>query len=458
MYSIGCGKNLFDGDTKELSFSCQTTLKIGNTTARFGRNGIVVTVLDFGRIDISYESVQEIITSSQKNTLTLVLNQSPRFYDVIIGGLGQRGPTMKRTSSVTYWHNHERYAAHCLVYHLEVMGTNFDQLIRFLKGCNAVSITQQTLRPCALTQHGSDYTTAMKLFDAAIQRMSTTRQGLPFPFLFVSHAMVCNNFVDPTTGKRFREALAERQAECVAANQPLGVTVESIHQGLQKIPYPVPGVEWTDVDTDHILQMVVEGEAKLQTGNVDRDPVYGAHIPDQQARVFKAMITPTTMQLVGPEPEKRNRVLRKFPQHNDYFLRVQFCDEDGQDLQFHPKVSHDEVYNRFRRVFEEGIRVGGRLFEFLGFSHSSLRSHSAWFSAEFVHNFEKQNYKSILKSLGDFDDIRVPAKCAARIGQAFSETPFSVPLMKLGIMTRHIPDVKSADGSRVFSDGVGTIS
>lgn len=69
-----------------------------------------------------------------------------------------------------------------------------------------------------------------------------------------------------------------------------------------------------------------------------------------------------------------------------------------------------------------------------------------------------QTYFSIIKALGKFSQIRTIAKCAARIGQAFSETPFSLSLEDYGIQAAEIPDVKSADGSRVFSDGVGTLS
>lgn len=67
-------------------------------------------------------------------------------------------------------------------------------------------------------------------------------------------------------------------------------------------------------------------------------------------------------------------------------------------------------------------------------------------------------YFSIIGALGKFSHIRSPAKCAARIGQAFSETPFSLSLEEHGIRVEEIADVLSADGSRVFSDGVGTLS
>lgn len=65
-------------------------------------------------------------------------------------------------------------------------------------------------------------------------------------------------------------------------------------------------------------------------------------------------------------------------------------------------------------------------------------------------------YAKIIADLGMFHDIRSPARCAARIGQAFSETPFYIPLDEHGIKVVEIPDVKY--GERVFSDGVGTMS
>lgn len=58
--------------------------------------------------------------------------------------------------------------------------------------------------------------------------------------------------------------------------------------------------------------------------------------------------------------------------------------------------------------------------------------------------------------MGNFDTIRTPARYAARIGQAFSETPFYIPLDELNITVLEIPDVENQ--GRVFSDGVGTLS
>ena len=92
--------------------------------------------------------------------------------------------------------------------------------------------------------------------------------------------------------------------------------------------------------------------------------------------------------------------------------------------------------------------------QFLGFSHSSLRSQTCWFMAPFSLDGEVLHSRLVIKRLGEFSAIRSPAKCAARIGQAFSQTFSSISLPKEQIDI--IPDVKR--NNRVFSDGVGTCS
>lgn len=59
-----------------------------------------------------------------------------------------------------------------------------------------------------------------------------------------------------------------------------------------------------------------------------------------------------------------------------------------------------------------------------------------------------------ISHIGDFSKIRSPAKCAARIGQAFSQTFSSIALPYDAIET--IRDIER--NGRVFSDGVGTCS
>lgn len=60
----------------------------------------------------------------------------------------------------------------------------------------------------------------------------------------------------------------------------------------------------------------------------------------------------------------------------------------------------------------------------------------------------------IIRELGQFSAIRSPAKCAARIGQTFSDTPITV---KIDPNIMRIENDVERNG-RVFSDGVGTMS
>lgn len=77
--------------------------------------------------------------------------------------------------------------------------------------------------------------------------------------------------------------------------------------------------------------------------------------------------------------------------------------------------------------------------------------------APFFHDGKLQSYFSVISHLGRFESFKSPARCAARIGQAFSETPIAISLVENGIEYLDIPDVESKDGKRVFSDGVGTV-
>lgn len=62
--------------------------------------------------------------------------------------------------------------------------------------------------------------------------------------------------------------------------------------------------------------------------------------------------------------------------------------------------------------------------------------------------------REVIKDLGDFSHIRSPAKCAARIGQAFSQTLTSVAIPESAIY--RMQDIER--NGRTFSDGVGTCS
>lgn len=77
---------------------------------------------------------------------------------------------------------------------------------------------------------------------------------------------------------------------------------------------------------------------------------------------YKATVTPTGMLLRGPDATVSNRVLRKYADKSDNFLRVFFADEDGMSVLHDPRASQEKVYARFRKFLLEGIPIAGRLY------------------------------------------------------------------------------------------------
>jgi len=125
-----------------------------------------------------------------------------------------------------------------------------------------------------------------------------------------------------------------------------------------------------------------------------------------RARDFRVTVTPMRITLHGPDLEPLNRVLCKYPDHHTYFLRVHFCDENGSDLFFKPKILLDPIYDRLKNVLG-GISIAGRLYKLLGFSHLSLRVHSVWLCVPFVSSDGEMPFaERVIKGLGDFDKFQ----------------------------------------------------
>ncbi|KAG9048827.1 hypothetical protein FS837_011910 [Tulasnella sp. UAMH 9824] len=177
---------------------------------------------------------------------------------------------------------------------------------------------------------------------------------------------------------------------------------------------------------------------------------------------YHATVTPTRILLNGPFLDQSNRVLRLYPNHQEYFLRVNFTDEDDLQFRWERKFKAEGalfVKDRVGGVLEGGLNIAGRHFEFLAYSNSALRDHAVWFSAVFYEpGGGRITAQSIRDGLGDFyfkNLERQPAKLAARMSQAFTATEPSITLPLDGDIPI-LPDI--ARNGSVFTDGVGEIS
>ncbi|KAF9265704.1 RdRP-domain-containing protein [Marasmius fiardii PR-910] len=184
--------------------------------------------------------------------------------------------------------------------------------------------------------------------------------------------------------------------------------------------------------------------------------------------------TPTRLILEGPYPTQSNRIIRRYEGYEDYFIRVDFRDEDRLQYRWDRQVDgRSFLRERVGGILKKGFELGGRYFYFLAYSNSALREHAVWFMSAFEHpddgwvtpdtirdsigdfkNLVEEDYSEEDKRFGFFEKdkklLQQPSKYAARIAQAFTATDPSVKI------TREEWEIVEDIGG--FTDGVGTIS
>lgn len=175
-------------------------------------------------------------------------------------------------------------------------------------------------------------------------------------------------------------------------------------------------------------------------------------IPDYAFYAHAAIVTPTTIYFGTPSVEISNRVIRRFAEHADRFLRVRFTDERPKgNIYGTDRDTLNEVFTRVKRVLMNGIIIGDRHYEFLAFGNSQFRENGAYFFCPLPH----LSAAKIRKWMGNFGDIKIVAKYAARLGQCFSTTR---AIHGASVTIKELEDVVSKDGKSTFTDGVGIIS
>lgn len=349
----------------------------------------------------------------------------------------------KRLSSLGT--DHQRIVSSCLVYRITISSPSFNEQIRKLKIGHDLLPIIYLCTHVRLPREGLA-TELGRLQHAFISSLKI----LPFAVKFQMQRLAQDGYLPPSIVIRMSPDII-----LMVERSGIPVTVSAIRKLLLEVPYRGPEAEAHEFHVDALLRALKENEERAKREELYLGGSAATSESENVANIYRATITPAGVYLHGPKPETKNRVLRKYKDHLDYFLRVQFCDENGEQVRFDPRTSNDDIfYVRFKKVLEDGIDIAGRNYGFLGFSHSSLRSQTCWFMAPFVHNGKPQLYQLVIANLGDFSRIHCPAKCAARIGQAFSDTPNTVPLGS--IVVKKLPEVER--NGRVFSDGVGTFS
>ena len=434
-----------------------------SSNVHFGKKslGIIMGDPSSHRVEIPYSDINSVTRGATGEfSLTFTTFMAPRTYalaDTSVTDLmamiakfsyaqAQRrssAPKIKWTRVTCINKSYESVFSNCFVYRLTIPHSAFVKADGLKKAREIPPITQW---PTTVHHPARPYARELTQLSSAL---ASTYESVPFALKFQMQRLVQYGYLGPS---RVVELLSEVHA--MTKRSDLKTCLAAVQKLFQQIPFQGPSTESDDFKLQTLVAWLKDNENAFKR----EDPRLSKAKQRRNANlamIHNAMVTPAGTYPHGPYEQPMNRVLRKYAQYLDFFLNVTFADEDGEPLRLYPGVSNEEIYhNRFKKVLGGVINIAGRGFEFLGFSHSSLRAQSCWFMAPFTHDGTLIHSRLVIKGLGDFSKIRTPAKCAARIGQAFSDTLTAVNIPPECV--RHMRDIERS--GRVFSDGVGVIS
>ena len=232
--------------------------------------------------------------------------------------------------------------------------------------------------------------------------MDASQKKLPFP---VSYGLACL-----TSSARLCKWCLPETFFALLHNTPPDLALEGLER-MSSAGSPLVACEDACELLRGIIAELVQEDEEGSEGGQDTEPSTTALVTTRTAHV-----TPTRTVFCPPEVERSNRVLRHWNRLASHFLRVTFT--LGEDLVFKAPgfAGTDAIYSRIHSIMNQGIWCGSRHYQFLAFSSSQIREASCWmFAAAGTTDAD-----AIRSWMGNFEGLRVVAKCAARMGQCFS--------------------------------------
>jgi hypothetical protein len=422
----------------------------------FGENSIALLLRPrdvYGRehrIDIAYHTIESVVVGPQSDPcVTFSLTYSPKLYELpdiadqmaSVGLSGRQQRQLPKTRVECLTAAHARVVSSCFVYRVRFCSSkDVIAVMRLLRGNR--KIMSHVSMPTPLEN-------ATLPFAIQLDRLATALQYylIPFRVKFQVQRLATNGILPPVLVTQ----LIPHIASLSQVHGPEMVS-EGIRRFASAIEFPGPGVDGQKFQVKQLIKSLKERieQFKMEYSIFNIQSKHQHLVP-----VHRVSITPTAMFMDGPDLEVSNRVIRQYRTHSDHFIRVEFADEDGSPLAYDSRTSNERIYGKkYQQALRGSITIAGQVYKFLGFSHSSLRSQTCWFCAPFVQDGTVFHAPIIIGKLGQFAAIRSPAKCAARIGQAFSDTSGVIQIQQENLVP--LPDVER--NGRVFSDGCGTIS
>ena len=318
------------------------------------------------RIEIPYHEIEMFTVGSPRNpTVTFSLRVAPNLYEDILNPSGPEGliadmiklaltklqPTYKRKRVSAICKAHEIVVSSCLCYRF-MLQTNTD--IRLIQGLKNVRHIPESVSWDSFNIVKTNFPQQLTLLNTTMGRLF---DNVSFEVKFQFQRLAQNGILPPAR-------VVELFKRTVAKGEELddSTLIPALRKLANRIPFAGPHTDAEELSTDTLSSLL----AQLQESNRE-EALYSAGLVEQYdhiALVHKALVTPVGIYLSGPEPEVKNRVLRKYSAFTSYFLQVSFLDENGEAVRYSRLATNEEIYQkRFKKVLEGIIMIAGRGYE-----------------------------------------------------------------------------------------------
>ena len=169
----------------------------------------------------------------------------------------------------------------------------------------------------------ASYKVENETFLRTLEAQSTSRHptALPFTIKFQLHRLV-QNAILPL--RAVRQLLAGIDILLTQAGPK--ICANAIGRLCNQLPLRCLQTDAAEADFPAVMDKLREIVSRLV-----EEELHGydtSDLPDR-AYIHRVSFTPSGMFLGGPDPENNNRVLRRYSQNHEFFVRVVFCDENS---------------------------------------------------------------------------------------------------------------------------------
>ena len=335
----------------------------------FGFRGVTIKLhperdsLPAHQIELPYGSIDSLVVSGDTQSVTFSLQEGPKLYESLssnsaptlqsafqnlaIQKASQKSfQSFKRTRLRALDSSHEKIVGSCLCYRLILSKPSDIALVKQLKKYPEVPMIADLN-----TRSISKPPFHLQMWNLNRALASSPYVAIPFEVKFQLQKLAQGGYLSPARVLELLPLVADYLTRDTALT-----VAGALRSVASQLPYAGPDAEFIDFKIKSFCRVLEQSIQVIK----ESDP-YATSLAqqyDHMMLVHKATVTPTRILLSGPEPEMKNRVLRKYSASPNHFLSVSFQDENGEQIRFDRQTDNSKIYHeRFKSVLNGVIHI-----------------------------------------------------------------------------------------------------